>query len=350
MPTISDLKDGIKSELSSRLLGGNPVLPQSNLDDIAAYVAFLQFANEKACESMESMLTPLTAVGSQLDQWGGAFGVTRLMPTPAVGTVTVSGVSGSTLPAGTILTRCDGFEYVTTENVTLTGSTGSVPVEATESGATGNYTVSGELNIGSVSGGFQSIALVEIISGGSENECDDDLRQRILTAIRSPCRVGTKNDYEFWALQYPGVTRVCCVDQPRGCGTVDIYVMMDNSYVDGFPLGSDIELINESIFGSNGLAPLGVCGEVLAPTNCPVDITVSNVGTVSAEEFDAVLETLQSSFLDFFNCAGQTVCRADIEIVLRKAFPEGCYNLIEPSENVQIECGCVPTVGVLTIA
>jgi len=344
MATLSELTAAAKAELSSRLLNGRPVLDQSNFDVIASFVSFLQFANETGIENLNASVTPVTAIGSSLDGWGSAYGVARLGTSRATGLVTIFGTAGSTLPAGTTLTRCDGIEYETTEAITLTGASGSVNVQSVTLGEDANFQNGGALDMGSVVAGISGDATSLGIVGGSDIECDDDYRSRVLSQIRTRCRTGTAEDYEFWVSQYPGVTRICVDDKGNGPGTVKVYFMMDDTYANGVPSPADVAAVDALVPW-----PLGIVGEVCAPVVFPVDVSVTGSGVLTSAEFDIVQEALENAFLDFFDCGASVLCTADLEVALRSVL-EGCYSLVLPASNVAIPSGQVPILGTLTLA
>lgn len=340
--TITNLADAVKAEFSSRLLGGNPVLTQSNIDVMAQYVAFLQFSTDRALENVQSRLTPATATGSTLDDWGATFNVQRLGSTRASGSVTLTGTVGSFAPSGTTLTRCDGIEYVTLEDATL-GVDNSVPVEAVLDGSEGNFRSGGVLEMGTVVPGVNSGTISLGIIGGGPVECDDNYRARILATIRNPCRTGTAADYDFWVSQYPGVTRVCVQNMAEGPGTVKVYFMMDNSYPNGIPAAADVAAVQAAV-----PFPIGVVGTVCAPTPFPVDVRLTGVGTVDASRFAEIRAALENVFLDFFSCDGGEVCIADIYAGLRAEIGN-CFRIAEPARDVNAPAGSVPILGSLSV-
>ncbi len=347
MADIQEIKDSVDAEFSTRLLGGNPVLPQSNFDIMAGFIAFLQFGNEKFIESVRDGVTPVGSTGSNLESWGSTYGVGRLAASAASGTITLSGTNGSILPAGTVLTRCDSFQYVTNSDATIVGGNASVSVTASTAGSSGNFPAGGVLNVGSVTAGINNVALSQGISGGSEIECDDNYRVRILSAIRTPCRTGTAEDYDFWVRQYPGVTRVCVLEQPEGPGTVSVFFMMDDTYPDGVPMPADVTAVSDSLFGAGGLAPLGIVGTAQAPTLLPVDVTLSFTEVVSAQDAQAIQDAISAAFLDFFDCGQSLVCPADIAVAVRTV-TSACFTINSPASNQVVPSGSVPILGSLT--
>lgn len=350
MATLREIREGVSSELSSKILDGVPLLRHSSLDVIASTVSFLQYSTEIALQNKFETLTPLRAVGETLDGWGAFAGVTRLQPTEAQGEVVLTGTAGVTVPAGALMTRCDGAEYRLDEEFTFpTSGDYRVSVTATETGPSGNLQVGGVLNLGTVVPGLAQTAISDGLGGGSLTESDDSYRLRIVSALRNRCRYGTRADYEYWTRLYPGVTRVCVIPKGNGPGTVKIFFMMDNSYPDGLPLQADIDAVYEMIFGEDGYAPLGVCGDVCLPEIVEVDVSVVQTGGPTVQGFQQIEDSVGSIIESSFDCDSTEVCRADIEIAIREAVPDSCFNLVIPQQNVRLDQGQFPVLGTLEV-
>lgn len=349
MATLDELKDGLNAEFSSRLLGGRPVVENSNIDVIAGVIAFQQFACEKSIEFLSQHITPSTAVGSILDGWGQSFGVFRRQETSAQGRVTFTGTPGSTIPAGTLITGCNGVDFTTDQDFTFVSNQLSIPVTATQTGPEGNLGVGQVLSVGAVVPGLASEAISQGLVGGSDIECDDDYRQRLLSAVRTPCRTGTCDDYDFWVREYPGVSRVCCVPKAEGPGTIKIYFMMDDVYPNGIPTVQDVDAVQEIIFGTPGEpAPIGICGTVCSPTLREVDICLSGVGTITDEEYDEILLNIQQTMFESFDCDESSLCITDILVNLKGIRTE-CINIDKPVNDIYLPAGTIPVLGELMV-
>lgn len=348
--SLTELKSGITAELSGSLLNGGAILEQSSLDVIASMVSFLQFSTETALEKTASQLTPATATGELLDAWGQSLSVARLSPSFASGVVLFVGPFGSFVPAGTTMTRCDGLEYRTTQDASLSRGLAPANIQAVETGAEYNLSGGSILELGSVIPGISSARVNNNgITGGAGVECDDNYRARVLGAFRSSCRTGRCDDYDFWVRQYPGVTRTCCVPLAEGPGTVKVYFMMDDTYSNGIPAPADVLAVQDLVFGETGPAPPGIVGQVCAPEPVLIDVDVNGVGPITTDEFAQIREAIEEAFLDFFDCGRSFVCRADIEIALRQIL-RPCFNLITPSQNIAVGSGKVPILGNLTVS
>lgn len=146
-----------------------------------------------------------SATGTTLDQLAANLGLIRQAPETAIGTVEIYGVAGYVVPSGTLFETADGLNYVTSEDITLTDmSTTSLDLSAD---GLGKFTYNGE-NIGHgvsevlYANGQGSIynkpgvikdyvanqvtpveevfvVRVGLITGGSDLETDDVLRERL---------------------------------------------------------------------------------------------------------------------------------------------------------------------------
>jgi len=133
-PTLQELKDMFLRTIlygyERRGITAN-VLPGSAYDIQAqAFAEQMSVAianNEVALQQ----LSPLTAVGTSLEEIASVFGVSRRDATAASGQVTVTFTGGSVvLPAEFQATGADGSKYRVLGLTTLTGSSGNVDVYA----------------------------------------------------------------------------------------------------------------------------------------------------------------------------------------------------------------------------
>lgn len=112
--------------------------------------------------------------------------------------------------------------------------------------------------------GVDVISNTEAFEGGTEEETDSSLLQRLLEKVKNPPSSGNKNDYIRWAKEISGVDNVKVIPLWDGPGTVKL-IIYDSK---GFPLST--ELINkvkdyiapEDLF-KEGKAPLGAHVTVL---------------------------------------------------------------------------------------
>ncbi len=127
-----------------------------------------------------------TAAGTSLYSLGRNIGMQLLPEGKATGYITVSGTSGTRVPAGFLVSTNGGLQYVVTSAVTI-GSEGSVLaiIKAVKTGTEYNTaagTVQVIVNPSSVSG-ITSIYNKKEITGGREKETDNDFRDRYYKSV-----------------------------------------------------------------------------------------------------------------------------------------------------------------------
>ncbi len=273
-PTLAEVRQQNRDYLVGRL--GVPLIPNS----VARVLADANGGNAHLAlqylDWLSLQLLPDTAETVFLDKWGDIFLVNadgsrgRKQATLSTGTITVTGVTGTIFPAGTQLTSpgspavamtapritnsspAVGFEVVTAATVGSSATT--VSVRALDPGAASNLAAGTGLSIATaVTGVDGQSATVASLTGGADEETDDELRARVLDRIRNPPMGGDANDYVAWALQVPGVTRAWCSPNEVAIGTVTVRVMCDDlrATVDpttnGFPVAEDLAAVRAYI-------------------------------------------------------------------------------------------------------
>ena len=317
-PSIEALIAAGQADITgSDLPGADGFLPRALLPLLAVIQAGFALGHYDAIAYAMKQATPFTCTDEWLDTWAAFKGVFRKDATAAgaAGTsyATFSGAVGTPLPAGTPVNRNDGFGYLTTADGAV-GANGTVvvPIAAATPGTAGNAPQgvaltlgTGVTNIGSA--GSASSA----VTGGADQEIDDDLRTRMLFAFANPPAGGSDTDYVSWTLAVAGVTRAWCNPNGAGAGTVVVYAMLDlaNAAWGGFPQGSNgvatAELRDSAAQGdqltmANVLYPqrpvtalVYVCAPVAQPINYAIAELSPNTPAIQA----AITTALQSMHL-----------------------------------------------------
>lgn len=245
-------------------------------------------ALEKA-EMLEFHLTetlkimfPMWAEDQWLDLHAKGRGLTRKPANPASGTLAITGVSGTTIPAGfkfaaPAIGDQPAIEYETKEKYTM-GEDGTVEVQVTaiEAGTKGNVPA-GSINIMMAPiKGITSITNPVPITGGAEQESNDELRGRIdeLDATSEASFVGSDGDYKRWAEEVPGVGTALPMPEWAGPGTVKVVLIDAN----GQPANAAIitEVYNNIMSPGDRLqrkAPIGATVTIVAPTAKDINYT-----------------------------------------------------------------------------
>ena len=255
-------------------------------------------------------LLPDTAETEWLDRHGQIWLVNadgtkgRKRATFASGSVTFTGVSGTSVPTATRLTN-GTVEYETLIDITLGSGPTEAPVRALDPGIVGNMEEGGSLGVITAIVDVDSSATVVEITGGVDSENDDDLRARILFRIQEPPMGGDANDYVAWALAVPGVTRAWAVSE-MGVGTVTVRFMMDElrAYRGGFPTDPDIAVVTAYI---DSVRPVTVKDRwVLSPVPEPINFTIRSL-TNDTESVRAEIEISVTDMLRRLAAPAQSI-------------------------------------------
>lgn len=228
-PTLPELIDRVTTDISGRVTGlQSAVLRRSLLGILARSEAgavhmlygFLEWAARQAIID--------TAEKEYLERWAAIWKVFRKAADYSTGPALLAGSVGSTVPSGTILQRQDGVQYRVLDNATFTSTTLQTTVVALAAGADGDCPAGTPLFLLSPVAGVQSTGSAAAgIDGGLDVETDEQLLSRLLKRIRQPPHGGASSDYELWALEVAGVTRVWVYPLQMGLGTVTVLFVCD---------------------------------------------------------------------------------------------------------------------------
>lgn len=158
------------------------------------------------------IMYPMWAYGEWLDYHARCAGTERKAANSASGIVRVTGLEGTTIPSGfRFAVPTDGtapaveFAAARTSNI---GAEGYVDIEviAVEPGITGNVAAGTVTVMSEPISGIKSISNPEEITGGTVEETDDSLRERIQEIYSADeSFVGNDADFRRWAMEVPGI-------------------------------------------------------------------------------------------------------------------------------------------------
>ena len=135
----------------------------------------------------------------------------------------------------------------------------------------------------------------EKATGGTEEESDDELRERILAANNSmdTSYIGNASDYKRWAESVPGIGTVIIVPEWAGPETVKIVALDANGEAANESLCKSIyEYIMQPDSPLDRLAPPNTILTVTAPTLVHITYQVSGLSLDDGYEKDAVIKHL----------------------------------------------------------
>lgn len=279
-PTLPELIDRVITDISGRVTGvQSAVLRRSLLGIIGRSEAgavhmlygFLEWAARQAIID--------TAEKEYLERWAAIWKVFRKAADYSTGAALLTGAVGSTILAGTILQRQDGVQYRVLADGTFTGTTLQPTVVAVEAGAAGDTVAGTPLFLLSPVAGVQSTgAAATDIDGGLNVETDPQLLGRLLQRIRQPPHGGAAADYELWALEVSGVTRVWVYPLQMGAGTVTVLFVCDGE-ANIIPTPAKVAEVQAYI---DARCPVTAEVYVAAPVSDPLNMSVKILPNTAA--------------------------------------------------------------------
>lgn len=255
------------------------------------------------------IMHPMWAYGKWLDYHAHGVGTNRKKANPASGTVHITGIAGTMIP--------EGYRFAVPTD-------GTVP--AVEFAAAGTYFIdeegdadveviavipglSGNVAAGTISvmsepiSGIKSISNPEKTTGGTAEETDESLRERIqeINNTSESSFVGCVADYRRWAMEVPGVGSVFVIPQwdPDTPNSVKVVCMDYN----GEPANENIlNAVYDYIYSDNDedrKCPVGAILTVAPPS--PVSITVTarvrvDIGKNKETVYDRFLANLRKYY------------------------------------------------------
>jgi uncharacterized phage protein gp47/JayE len=366
-PLLSDLTTQVASDIASSVPGSDPLLRVGNLKITGKAQAGLAHLHYGYLDWISKQAVPWTSTDEYLAGWGALKSVYLKGATPATGSVTFQGSSGTIL-AGTTIVRGDGVTYTTNADATVSGSSVTVAVTATTPGANGNCDSGTALTLGTAVTGIQSGGTATgAFTGGADVETQAAFSSRVISAFQTSPQGGAQGDYKTWALAVPGVTRAWVAPNGFGAGTVVVYFMMDVSEAahNGFPQGTNGVSANDQ--GPGGvprgtvatgdqltvanaiiaLQPVTALVYACAPINNAINFTISGTTSWNTTTRNAVSAAISGVFLTN-GAPGGTINLSDIESAIGAVSGTQGFVITTPTGNITNTAGQLPTLGAVT--
>lgn len=233
-PTLQTIYDRIINDIESRLTSNTPLLRRALLRVLAKVFAAAIHICYGFIVWVAEQIIVTDAETNWLDKHGFMWGVIRKAATFAVGQITFTGVDDTIIPKGTLVQNEAGSEYGTIADGVIVSGQAIVDIQAIEAGAEHNFLKEAPLQIlmvvlvSPISGIDDSITVNGEITGGLDEEEDEDYRTRILQRIQLQPAGGATHDYIRWATEVAGVEDAWCFPQYYGAGTVGVVIYPEN--------------------------------------------------------------------------------------------------------------------------
>ena len=350
-PTLKQTRTLTRDYVLSQL-GAKAMIPNSVLRIMSDAMAGLTHLTFLYLDWLAKQLMPDTAEQEWLDRHGiiwltnadGSKG--RKAATYAEGDVRFEGAQGTTIPIGAVLRGPTDVEYQTTvgSEIGIDGF-GSGHAVALTAGTIGNLLDGTNLSFAAETiAGVSLITCLGDMTGGVEQETDDQLRERILFRIQNPPMGGSQADYVRWAMAVPGVTRAWAAPE-IGPGTMTVRFLMDDLYPEnyGLPQEQDIEVVFDYV---NSMRPVTVLDcFVMAPILYFYDITIRDL----SKDDSSVRARIETSIKDMEferSKPGQTWYRSWVDEAISNAVGEITHEL--DFETVEMPApGYMPVLGTI---
>ena len=247
------------------------------------------------------LIFPQWAYGEFLDAHAKDKGMTRRAASAASGELTITGAPNTVIPAGSMFSTAavndqPSVDYRTLETATIP-DTGSVTVDiaCTQAGTVGNTAAGTIVLVSSRLTGVTAVVNEADVTGGTEEESDESLIERIVEYNRSQGEsyVGSLSDYKRWATSVPGVGSATIIPAQDTTGLVTIIVTDAN----GDPA---TEQLCTSVY--NYIMRPDNPYERLAPVNAyikvepPATMQISIMATVELSE-NATMESVKTAYM-----------------------------------------------------
>ena len=273
--------ENILEDMLSRVTSNVDKREGSIIFDALAPCAYQLAQNYYYLNNFIDLVSGDTAVGEYLDKVVADYGITRKPPTYSVRMITTSA------PVS-IGTRWGIEDLVYT--ITSIVSPNVYEAECGTYGTVGNI-YSGTLtsidNVGSV-----TAVLADILTSGSDEESDDNLRSRFMAQIQKSSTSGNAYDYRNWALDVPGIGDAKVIPLWNGNGTVKVLIVDNNMEID--------ETLESKVYDYiETVRPIGAEVTVSSPTTKSLTITadIELDGTETLSDVKAMFSSTIITYL-----------------------------------------------------
>lgn len=343
-PSLADIIARIKEDFENRLETAGSTLKKSMIAILARVFGGAVHLLHGHIQFMSKQVFVDQAESEFLERHATIYGLSRTAATFAEGDIDATGDNGTTIPAGTIFVRSDGVEFESTLDATIASNTATVHVIASAAGENSNTENDVEFTFQTPIAGADSTATVGAadITGGEEQETDEELRTRLLARIQTPPAGGNASDYENWALEVAGVTRAWVEPSIEGPGTVGVFFVLDDRE-DIIPDDADVTAVSAHIVAVRPVTALPI---ILAPTGDPINFTIELLP--DSLDTQATVEQELMDLVERDSSPGGTILLSRINEAISIATGEEDHILTVPSANFVSASGYIATMGTIT--
>lgn len=349
IPSLSDLSSRMRQHIDAELEGTQSHIWPNNLYVTSKMVAMIVYELFLRLRFIADQAYVLSAAPEYLERHGAEYAMSRLPAGRAQGLIAIKNATPDAhVPEAAKFRRLDGEIFECIEAVTLNSlGNGFVLIRAIDEGGGGNTTPSTPLQSQNVAMGANAelVAGLDGLTGGAGIESDENYRRRIWFRKRYVPHAGAPSDYVRWSSQISGVTRVWVRRATPRPGAVTVFIMMDDTYDDGVPLGGDIATLTAYLM-SVAPAAAEIFGK--APTLKPINVAASGVKPLTNEVRAAIEAELLETFKQRADM-GKDFSRSWIAQAIANATGEEQHVLNEPTADLTVGADELPVLGTVTL-
>ena len=349
-PTLKALIERTKSDFNGLIADADAFLRRTFTSTYARIIAGLAHGLYGRLAWISEQVHPLTSAIEGLLLHGRTYLVVRKLPSKASGVVILEAADTAIMEKDTEIIRSDGVSFVSTGEVAAVGGFVAVPVLASNYGVGSNTPSGVQVKLVQPVVGIAASGVVGdgSLTGGSDEEGVEAYRARIVERIQKPPQGGAGLDYERWAKEVAGVTRVWVAKNEMGLGTVTVRFMMDDTYADGLPLVGDVARVQEYIDAENR-RPVTAVFYAAAPVGIPLDIEITNLSPVTSEVKVAIEAELADMIRRIATPSG-IIPLSKIWEAVSVATGEDSHLIASPLESIPHEIGRIAILGAVSYA
>ena len=288
---------------------------------------------------------PQTAVGEYLDQHAALRGITRKGGTKATGVLRfrIDAATEEDIPVerGTVCTTAGLVRFVTTEDGVIEAGTvyTDVPAAAEQAGAAGNVGTETVIYMTKAPVGVTGVLNPAAFSGGSDEEDDISLRNRVVDSFRRLPNGANAAFYEQRAMSHEGVTAAVVLPRYQGIGTVGVVIAGD----DGAPGAALLQEVQSDL---QQVREIAVDVTVLAPTEQTVNVR-AKITPADGVSFQSAAAAAEAALTGCFGgkLLGKPVYRAVLGQAIYATGMVKNYEIVLPAADVTGGERVLPKLG-----
>lgn len=282
MPTTTEIKDRIISDIESYIGQSTPILPKAfNIVLAKALAGVFTILYRFALWAIDQIFT-VTQDEDSLITKGNQYGIIRKPAVQAVAVVGFTGDNGAVIPEGTQFRgNLNGLVYQLQSALTIAAGVASGNLICLTSGSDGTLLAGNILTIISPIAGINNTGTVSSMdTDGSDQEDIEDYRARIQTREKLQPQGGSLVDYITWALEVADITRAFAWGKREVAGItagyIYVYPVTDNE-ASRVPSAGKLLEVHDYIDDPSRAPMQAVEIVVLGMTERTFDITVTDL-------------------------------------------------------------------------